>query len=277
MTTTADDFTDLIGVHENVPATTYHSVRAVSSSFLKAFIGKSPAHAKAVLDGMTSPDDEDAEGALMIGTAAHAATLEPAEYDRTYVVGPEAARNTTAWKDFAADQPEGLICLKPSEAAVIDGIRSSVHGHPIASRLLDACDRRELSIFWRQNGIPCKARIDLYSSLKTCLVDLKTAASAAPDDFEKASYKFGYHIQFPWYVHALAQFDIPCSSVGLVVVEKLPPYAVVVYEPGVNWFSVGERKIVEAMGRLPSLWERDEWPGYSDSILQLNLPAWARG
>lgn len=269
------------GIYDRMPASQYHSVRAVSASFLKAFCNKSPAHGKCCLDGMgnTGGEEEEINEALMIGSAAHAATLEPDEYDRMYVVGPDAARNTKAWKEFEAANP-GKICLKPNDAELVDGIRSSVWSHTLASKLLSVCDRREVSLFWfdTDSGLPCKARIDMYSTVRGCLVDLKTAISAAPDEFQKSAWRFGYQIGIPWYARALAKYDLSVNAVAVIAVEKIKPYPVVVFEPTPDWFTKGEQQINDALGRLSDLWEQDEWPGYADqaATVPLALPAWAR-
>ena len=107
---TATEYTLGPGIHRDILAEDYHAIKAVSATFLKRFLLDTPAHAKAMLDGLL---DEESS-AMSKGTALHAALLEPELFKTSFVIGPEVARNTKEWKAFAAQHP-GRDLFKPSE------------------------------------------------------------------------------------------------------------------------------------------------------------------
>src|SRR5690606_28865958 len=68
------------GVYAGIPNAEYHGGPGISKSGLD-LIHRSPLHYKAVVDGA---NDNEPTAAQMIGTAAHALILEPAEFAKTY-------------------------------------------------------------------------------------------------------------------------------------------------------------------------------------------------
>lgn len=263
------------GVYEGMDFDQYLAICAVSSTMLKAFILKSPRAAKAVLDGSDKPESRT----LVIGTAEHAAVLQPDEFDRIYKIGPDVNRNTREWKDFDARcEAMGWLALKPAEYRCVLTMRDNVLAEPWAAKLLNACDRREMTILWNDaaTGLACKCRIDLYSTRTGVMPDLKTAADASQDEFEKAAARYGYPIQLPWYARGLQSANLPCNAVGFIVVENQPPHDVMVYSPDMDWFVYGEGAIQRAMVRLADCFEKDEWPGYMHGRkpATLTLPRW---
>ena len=87
----------------------YHSGPGVSQSQLK-LIDRSPAHLRASLDGQTKNSQTPG---MFIGTAIHAAALEPEEFDKQYVVAPEefADRRAKGYKAWTQEQDPRQTCL----------------------------------------------------------------------------------------------------------------------------------------------------------------------
>ena len=264
------------GVYHNMSADDYHSVRAVSSSALKAFILKCPAKARAVIEGRVKEET----ATMMKGTALHTAVLEPDTFKSKYRIGPEVRRNSKEWIAFANDcDIDGVIPLKPSENSDIIGMRDSLWNDPGVSKILRACEHRELSIFWNdeETGLYCKARLDIYGEKVGALLDLKTTGSAYFEDFQRTSFNMGYHIQIPWYVRAARAVGLDVKMSGVLAVETTPDYIPCIFQIPPATFTLGASEIQKALPRLAECQATGVWPGYMKDgrPVELNAPRWA--
>lgn len=259
-----------------MPADDYHAVRAVSSSALKAFILKCPARARAVIEGRV----KESTATMELGTAVHTAVLEADKFDLIYRVGPEVSRATSEWKAFAAQCGiDGVTPLKPSENATIIGMRESLWNDPGVSKILKACESRELSIFWNdeETGLYCKARIDIYGARVAALLDLKTTASACLDDFARTMFNQGYHIQIPWYTRGARAAGLSVNTSGILAIETVPDYVPCIFQIPPATFALGAKEIQKALPRLAECFNTGVWPGYMTDgrPVELNAPRWA--
>lgn len=262
------------GVHRNVPAAEYHAIEAVSATLLKKFLRQTPAHAKAMLDGRLAGDDI----AMNKGTALHAALLEPAMFDAEYVVVGDCRRNSKEWKEHVEANP-GKTIMKESECDDVLGMRAGIWSDSLCKKLIEACDERELTIIWtdEETGLQCKARIDLYSTTLSTMLDVKTTGSL--DRFEQTAWKLAYHVQLAWYSRAIASTGSPAKSIGILAVEQGVPYLPDVFEPSQDWFVRGHAAIEHAMPRVKQCMSTGIWPGYRTSKRPtvLDVPAWVNG
>jgi len=156
-----------------------------------------------------------------------------------------------------------------------------------AKAILARCDQREVSMFAEDpaTGVAMRARLDLYGAGDEPLAaDLKTAASAADDDFARAAANYGYAVQMAWYQHvrALVTGDDTPIPFRFVVVEKSPPYLVNVIELDAEFVQIGRSQVDRALRTYAECVERygdGPWPGYGnpDEPDEPNLigpPAW---
>lgn len=256
--------------------TDYHADRSrVSSSSLKTLVARSPAHARADLD--TPRHDTPA---LALGRAVHARLLEPESFPERYAVAPQVDRRTKAgrqaWADFAAAHP-GAVLLSDADAAVIDGIAASVARHRLASAALQGGEA-ELSGFFDdpETGALCRIRPDYLRAADSIMVDVKTAIEASPGAFQRAINSFGYHIQAAFYSMGHERITgEPLSDFLFLAVEKTPPYAVGLYRIDDDALAAGRQQMRRALRTWAACMENDTWPGYSDHIQPISLPAWA--
>jgi len=245
------------GIHRNIPAEDYFAVRAVSATFLKRFLLDTPAHAKAMIDGLL---DEDTS-AMSKGTALHAALLEPDLFASSFVIGPEVARNTKEWKAFAAQHP-GRELFKPSEMQDIIGMRDALWSDPYCAKAIKACDERELTIIWtdKETGVLCKARIDLYSTRSAMLLDVKTTGDLSR--FDKTAFDQGYDIQIAHYCNALAAVGLTAKTAGFLCSEQSAPWLPDIYQPSGEMLAGGFDLIARAMPLVLQCHMSGRWPGY---------------
>ncbi|NBR90787.1 MAG: hypothetical protein EBS68_12910, partial [Rhodobacteraceae bacterium] len=76
-----------------MPAAEYHAVDAIGSSTVRALIASTPAHAKYALS-----HGEQSES-MALGTAVHAAILEPHTFLQQIAIAPDVDRRTKEGKE----------------------------------------------------------------------------------------------------------------------------------------------------------------------------------
>lgn len=276
---------------DGLAADVYHSIEALSSSGCKMLL-RSPAHYRYAKDNPTPPTES-----MLLGTAVHAAILEPDVFHSGYVTAPADApkRPTSAqlgaknpsdktlaaiafWQRFDAEN-EGKVVLDTEDATKVQHMVSAVKNHEAAAFLLQA-GKSESSIFWLDKtyddeGVPCKARFDWLRDDKIC-VDLKTCLDASPEGFGRAVASLSYHVQAAHYWSGCEHvFNESPRSWVWVAVESVAPYGVGVYVAEPNHLLAGMRLQRAAMERYRHGLKTGYWKNYSGKVLPLQMPGWA--
>ncbi|RME56034.1 hypothetical protein D6779_11355 [Candidatus Parcubacteria bacterium] len=245
-----------------MPADEYHSLDRVSCSILKKM--DCPAKARVF---------KEPSAAMDLGTAVHALVLEP---DKDLIaVAPKINRRTKAgkeeWEAFQREA-DGKVILSQDDYNKACAMCDSVISHPVAADLFSE-GKAEQSILWTdtETGEPCKARLDWLRNDRI-VVDLKTARSASPGAFSRATFDLKYHWQCSWYSMAADADDF-----FFVVVESEAPYICEVYRLTDEAKEVGRSEVMAALEKYHACRIFDHWPGYSDEpkITMIDLPAWA--
>lgn len=229
-------------------------------------------------------DNPEVKTAFDIGNATHLLTLEPAAFEkRIGRVRFDDYRKKEAQAERDDIRASGRIPLLPEQVADVEAMRASVFDHPIAHLAFQG-GAAEQSLFWRdpEFGFWCKCRPDYWPARRPYLTDLKTAVSAAPEDFSKAVINYGYGQQAAWYLDGVAAVtgEKP-DRFAFIVVEKTAPYLVSIcwLDPTViEW-----GRILNRRARSVFAWclEHDRWPGFQPDITKapaaftISLPAWA--
>jgi hypothetical protein len=192
-------------------------------------------------------------------------------------------KNPDAWqKDIDKDwvavlRDQGKVPLRPSDFAAAHAMADAVVAHPLARKLFDRGEP-ERTLIWRDpaTGVMCRCKVDWLRP--DGMVDLKSAASAAPDDLSKTAYNLGYYIQEAFYLRGhQALWPGPEPFFTHVTVEKEPPYLVHVTQLTLRAAAYGDRKVSEALEIYRACTESGEWPGYpTDEITDIDLPGWVR-
>jgi exodeoxyribonuclease VIII len=171
----------------------------------------------------------------------------------------------------------GAITISAADAEVIEGIAAAVAAHPIARAAIEGA-AVEVSGYYTdpETGVRCRIRPDALRCDIGVIVDLKSALDASPRAFERAMHQRGYHTQAAMYAagyHAITGEAL--SDLLMVAVEKALPFAVVIYRIADTALAVGTAVYRDALRRYAECLAADGWPGYSDHIEALTLPAWA--
>lgn len=269
---------DRVGIVEGLSIDDYHAGPGISKSGLDD-INASPA----IYYGRHLDPQRPAEtrkGGQLEGQLAHCAILEPDEFSKRYIVGPDvASRNAKAWKDFEAANP-GLECIKRDEYEAAMRQADAVRKLPEIADALSR-GRAEVSAYWRDpvTGVLCRCRPDFAHDCGTngvILLDVKTCGDASPAEFARQIARKRYHVQDAFYTDGYsAASGREVLAFVFVAVEAQWPHAacaVMLDEPGKDH---GRREYRRNLNTYAECLKSGEWPGYSNQIQIVNLPAWA--
>lgn len=283
------------GLFPNIPAEEYHAWPLASNSRLSDICARSPAHCR---HRMLNPDHPTA--ALIVGSAAHATILEPATLESRYVMagccrailksGCNAGEHCGAsgkalcdgeWrclKHLSNPDDDPRIILSPDDFTCCQQMRESAMSHPTARRLLEAAGQIEVSAVFDDpsTGLRCKMRADKLIRTLSTIVDLKTTEDASPSEFSRTIFNYGYHRQAAMYLHGLNALGESYESFVIIAVEKKPPFAVATYVIDDEAIAAGRKQLDELMMRYAACEESGVWPGYSEQVVSISLPAWAQ-
>lgn len=255
-----------------MPMDEYRAIDALNISRLKE-LQRSPLHYVHRLAHplVTAP--------LVLGSAAHCATLEPERFDRQYAVwtrrtdaGRMAPRNGQHWERFQVEHA-GKMFLTEDECDEAIAIASAVRADPVAMRYLEAGEP-EVTMTWEPGR---KGRVDWLTTVggKQVLVGLKTTRDCRHFIFGSQAAKLGYPLQWAWYHDGYAEIRGAAPLVVEIVVESAPPHAVAVYkilEDIIEWGRLGYTDLLIQLEEC----ERDgKWPGPYTEEQVLTLPSWA--
>lgn len=253
----------------------YHSGPGVSNSGLKLIGDKTPFH---FWGRYLAPNRETHQStkAQMIGTAIHAAALEPDKFEEEYVIAPFKDRRAAGYKAWSKEQSKHI--LLPGEMRNVKGMHRSLHAHKTAGALLRAAGQFEFSAYAEdpETGVLVRARYDLLLDSGWC-VDLKKCQDASPTGAGKAIGNYGYFHQDAFYRDVLtwASGEEPAGFV-FIFVEEEPPHAVGVYQLSIDDINRGRRLYRRNLNIYAECLQRNFWPGYSDDPVEIDLPSWDR-
>ncbi|HFC8202698.1 TPA: PD-(D/E)XK nuclease-like domain-containing protein, partial [Neisseria meningitidis] len=125
--------------------------------------------------------------AFDIGHAVHAKVLGTGLQAIAYpddLLASNGAASTKAAKEWAEEQRTlGFVPMKSVEVAVINKITEAVLANEDARKILEQTHRETSILSTSPEGVPVRARFDIYGNTKAA--DLKTTADASPRGFNK--------------------------------------------------------------------------------------------
>ena len=226
-------------------------------------IGQSPAHYKAAADKEASHLDK--------GSAVHSVLLGGQRicyFDRQTESGKQAPRNGKFWEQFQADNPDALILTRDEYFSTM-GMVSAVQACPEAMRVLDGV--KEQTMRWDIQGRACRGTPDVRCD--QYITELKTTRSSDPRRFMWDALKLGYHAQLAWYLDGALKARVGTPDVAYVVaVESSAPYVVTVFRATDRALEMGRRTYRSWFERLLNCEATDEWPGYVQTVVELDVP-----
>lgn len=247
----------------------YHAPDSISKSGLD-LIARSPAHFR-------YQEKREPTRAMVIGSALHAAVLEPELFAIQYMLLRNVTdRRASEYKQAVAVHGADFV-LTGSEADYVAGMQETVRSHPYAGRVLSDPGRAELSVITTDpvTGVAVRCRFDWLTDAGKP-VDLKTTLDARPDAFARSVANYRYHVQAAFYSDVWQwETGETLDRFVFLAVEKGMPHALAPYMLDDEAIAEGRRLYREALNLYADCLERDEWPGYEAQPQWLCLPSWA--
>ena len=261
-------------IQPDLPEADYHAHPALSSSGARKLL---PPSCPAVFD-YERRNPPPGKSVFDVGSAAHKLVLGAGMAIR--VVDAKDWRTKAAQEQRDAAREAGEIPVLTHEYELVRGMADAIGLHPVAGQLFTE-GTPELSIFWRdgRSGVDCRARIDWLTTNvldEPVVVDYKTCASADPRAIARSVASYGYHQQHAWYVDGAKAVGLADDPGFLFVCqEKTPPYPVTVVALDAEAVRAGEARNRRARSIYARCLQTDEWPGHTDQVVRLSMPAWA--
>ena len=269
------------GVFFDVPMADYLAVEALSASGAECLIS----HGKwGFYMRNLHPDRERRETvALADGELLHTYLLEPDRFAQEYMRGPDGPEDKRlgVWKKALAEAlMSGQQILKPSQFEWLTRCKAQIAAHPFAkSAILGAAGLSEVTVYWEQGGVPCKARFDRL--MPRIGIDLKKTRHASDDGFMREAERYRYDIKASWYLSAsnammsMGDDRFQQTHFGFVAVEQNWPQLVNVFAYEREDLRRADRQIADAIEMyrdgLQNGWGRDDL-----MVKRLRLPAWVK-
>jgi hypothetical protein len=259
----------------------YRSQTAIAGSDAKHILPpKTPAHYAAHMAGELKREPSKA---MMLGTMAHLAVLEPQKLDTAFVEKPEGKEGdfrTKEGKEWKAKMGNTPI-LDADEARAVRGIRDSIAANKAARELL-AETQSEVALFAEhRTGLWIKGRVDalkVVDDMECVICDVKTTSAGADyNTFSRQAASLNYHVSAAWYIHLAGLNGLPPCRFYWIAVEVAPPYAVAVYEIAPDALELGASLMSGALELIAQCEDAGVWPGYAPQVQCLNLPSWVYG
>ena len=275
-------------------ADSYHAdpceVPSLSASIAHTIVSESPAHARERhprLGRYQREEPGEAPESRARGERIHALLL--GEHDRLRVVDVDSWRTKEARALRDSFAAERLIPVTRREYAEVIAIANGV-----AAQLLDAGYNlssprasREVSLFWEDTTdageiVQCRGRADYLEDdhESALIVDLKTTASAHPDQIAQSVYRYGYDIQRAAYVRALETIRPELAGrvdFVFLFVELARPYVVTPVRLDGAFRAMGEARWSSALATWARCTSTDNWPSYRGEAASVTVapPQWA--
>jgi exodeoxyribonuclease VIII len=240
-----------------MPNDIYHSHAGSISNSGLSLVARSPAHYYHAPRSTSSRAQE-------IGTAFHAALLEPTRFDEEYMVVSVDDRRVTAYRD-AAKVYGGDKTLTESEGSSVYVMRESVRANAAAWAIMTDEGMAEVSAFVidPETGVLMRCRFDWLTTDGVC-VDIKKTQDCREWAFSRSLHNYRYHVQAAMYSHIYELlFGHALQSFKILAIEEQPPCANVLYDIDPLAMQYGHKLYREALEAYAQALKSGEWGSYS--------------
>jgi hypothetical protein len=227
---------------------------------------KSPAHVK-----MACETAREMTRAMIVGGVADSIVFG----QRGYTLYTGKTRRGAEWEDFKAEHPGQYLPIQ-SELDDAQGAAAAVLSDPVAAGLLSGCDY-QTTPQWLAYGLPCAAGIKgerggLDAIGDRYILDLKVTSSTDPEELARHAFRMHWHAQGVFYLSCTATPG-PWNFY-LLAVEAQPPHCVTILRLSDASRRHGERLLTLWTERHKQCEAAGQWPGYVQSIGELEPPDW---
>jgi hypothetical protein len=268
-----------------MPAAEYHADPApapsLSNSLIRCLLDLTPRHAW-LQHPRLNPHfvPFNGEGKFDAGTVAHAMLLEGEDVCQVIDAGDW---RTNAAKDARdAARKAGKVPLLSDQHAVVKAMVRAAREYVDSTPLRGVLERAkpEQTLVWREkSGVWCRARLDLLdlTGSDPLILDYKTTGvGGGPAEFARRNVlAHGYDTQSVFYPRGLGALGYGGARFMFLVQEDEPPFMCYLAEPSESLIELANSKVRRALGLWQRCLQSNQWPGYPDSVHQLEAPVWA--
>jgi hypothetical protein len=160
-------------------------------------------------------------------------------------------------------EAEEVVAVTEAERDQITGMADALRADPVVRKMLDV-SQAEVSAFWQEGSVWCRARYDLLSDHEG--LDYKTTQDVTVRGFSKAMANYGYHQQADFYQRGLRALDHPAAERPLrfICQETEAPYLIQIHTPDEMAMEIARVLNDRAIGIYAACMEMGDWPGYAD-------------
>lgn len=271
-----------IGLHAGVSHDLYHGDPcerpSLSASIAKVLVGRSPAHAwqQHPRYGNLRPPKDESE-VTERGSIVHAMLLGGGPVVETVPYRDWKKKHAQELRK-AAREAGRLPVLAHKFAEYTEAANTLRDNARLGTLVAEGLVETELVAVWESDGVLCRGRLDAWEGDALTIHDPKTCEDARTASRGDNILRFGRDIQAAAYIEAVETIN-PLVA-GRVrfrwhFLEVVPPFGVIEAEPTRVLLEHGRTR----WERAKALWRRcqtdNDWPGYSESVLQIDPPPWA--
>ncbi len=266
---------------QTISAEAYHSdpceQPSLTASIAHLICSASPLHAWHAHPRLNPNFKRQEEERFDIGTACHALLLEG--NSGIALINAPDWRKKEARDERDAARAEGKLPILSKHWADIRAMVAAAGPQLDALKVdppLFKDGKPEQSLFWEEDGVQCRARLDWLRDDFATVDDLKsTRGSANPAAWTRRTlYEIGADIQAVFYLRGLKAITGESAEFRFCVVETTAPYALVPVTLDYATVVLAERKVDYALATWKRCLETDTWPGYSEQVCVAELPGW---
>lgn len=268
------------GLYKDVAFNTYASWNAINASTLVPYL-QSAMHGKYAQD-----HPEVTTKSQSLGTAAHAAILEPERFSSCFVkkpAFPNPLRNSSkqaAINFIRQAEAAGQEVVTAAEWELAVGMREKVYSHTTVAEIFACPGLREVCLVWIdfEYGVKCKCRIDAMALWlgHSLIIDLKSIQDAQPQPCRNAAARFNYPLKLAWYRMGATALDPKEREAALIFVEQKPPHGVTLWHVEPKTMDRGHTEARICLDRYVKGLKTGVYPGYDTGMNMLELPKWAQ-
>lgn len=255
----------------------YHSVRTHISHTGMIELLRSEAH---YAEYCNPSAESTPRSGFNLGTAFHAAVLEPGYIEENYVVY-EKRRQGKEWEAFA-EEHAGKEIVNQREIGKVMAMLEAFKAYkevPLWDIFHSAFAEREKSVFWIDEETGCGARVRFDVITDEAVFDLKTINDARPKNVMRQVAQMEYDLQASMYAAGGKSYIGKKLPFIFVFIEDKAPYGIQVYASGDTTLRNGEIKFRRGMNAFKRYQEKlnadTPLSCYSGKIQTLELPSYA--
>ena len=201
--------------------------RPLSYSSLKQF-RKSPKH---YIQYITKPREQT--DAMRQGSLIDCLALEPEKFTERFMIIPKLNLRTNDGKAenerlLKEANEKRLIMITQEDIAKARKSVEALMSTDFSRQLIEGRRDVQINLRWtdKATGLPINGKVDFDSKIgrEWFIVDLKSSASADPDDFKRQAYNLDYHIQCGCYTTGYPTHRFTFPPFVFLVVESEEPY-----------------------------------------------------